>query len=160
MAGGRGGAGGAAGPQFFRTVIDALAGLGGELQAVLAAPPGEPAPPHILLAGHVPQLALLPHMSAVVCHGGLNTVSEALAHGLPLVVAPIRDDQLIIARQVADAGAGIGLHLGRLHATELRDAIRAVLDDPSYRAAAGAVRDSFAAAGGATTASDRLEKLL
>jgi MGT family glycosyltransferase len=148
------------GPPFFRTVIDALAGLGGEVQAVLAAPPGEQAPPHILFAGHVPQLALLPHMSAVVCHGGHNTVCEALAHGLPLVITPIRDDQPIIAQQVAAAGAGIRLRFGRLGATELRDAVRAVLDDPSYRAAAAAVRNSFAAAGGAVTAADRLEELL
>jgi MGT family glycosyltransferase len=151
---------GPAGPRFFRTVIDALADLGGELQAVLAAPPGEQAPPHILLAGHLPQLALLPHMSAVVCHGGQNTVCEALAYGLPLVVTPMRHDQPIIARQVIDAGAGVALRIDRLRAPELRHAVRAVLDDPSYRAAAGVVRDSFAAAGGATTAADQLEKLV
>jgi MGT family glycosyltransferase len=116
--------------------------------------------PHILFAGHVPQLALLPHMSAVVCHGGHNTVCEALAHGLPLVVTPMRDDQPIIAQQVATAGAGIRLRFDRLGATELRDAVRAVLDDPSYRAAAATVRDSFTAAGGAVTAADRLEELL
>ena len=151
---------GPAGPRFFRTVIDALADLGGELQAVLAAPPGEQAPPHILFAGRVPQLALLPHMSAVVCHGGQNTVCEALAYGLPLVVTPMRHDQPIIAKQVADAGAGVGLRIDQLRATELRDAVRAVLDDPSYRAGAGVVRDSFAAAGGATTAADHLEILV
>jgi MGT family glycosyltransferase len=151
---------GADGPRFFRTLIDALAGLGGELQAVLAAPPGEQAPPHILFAGRVPQLALLPHMSAVVCHGGQNTVCEALAHGLPLVVTPMRHDQPMIARQVADAGAGLALRIGQPHAAELRAAVRAVLDDPSYRAAAEAVRDSFAAAGGAATAADHLENLL
>jgi UDP:flavonoid glycosyltransferase YjiC (YdhE family) len=58
-------------------------------------------------------------MSAVVCHGGHNTVCEAFAHGVPLVVTPIRDDQPIIARQVADAGAGIQLHLAGLRATEM-----------------------------------------
>ena len=151
---------GPAGPRFFRTVIDAVADLGGELQAVLAAPPGEPAPPHILFAGRVPQLALLPRMAAVVCHGGQNTVCEALAYGLPLVVTPMRHDQPIIARQVADAGAGIALRIEQLSATELHHAVRAVLDDPSYRAAAGVVRDSFAAAGGASAAADHLEKLV
>jgi UDP:flavonoid glycosyltransferase YjiC (YdhE family) len=148
------------GPRFFRTVTDALAGLGGSVQAVLAAPPGAQAPPHILFAGHVPQLALLPHMSAVVCHGGQNTVCEALAHGLPLVVTPIHDDQPLIARQVTAAGAGVELRIEQLRAPELRDAVRAVLDEPAYRAAAGVIRDSFAAAGGATTAADRLEMLL
>lgn len=147
-------------PHFFRTVIDALDGLGSELQAVLTTPPGEQAPPHILLAGHVPQLALLPHMSAVVCHGGLNTVCETLAHGLPLVVTPIRDDQPIIAQQVAAAGAGIRLRFDRLDPAQLRGAVQAVLSDPSYRAAAAKVRDSFAAAGGAARAADHLEELL
>jgi MGT family glycosyltransferase len=148
------------GPPFFRVVIDALAGL--DLQAVLVAPSlalrGK-VPSHILVADHVPQLALLPHMSAVVSHGGHNTVCEALAHGLPLVVTPIRDDQPIIARQVADAGAGIRLSFARLRPAELHDAIRAVLDEPRYRNGARLVRDSFAAAGGAKTAADHLEKL-
>lgn len=72
----------------------------------------------------------------------------------------MRHDQPIIARQVADAGAGVALHIDQLRAAELRNAVRAVLDDPSYRAAAVVVRDSFAAAGGATTAADHLEKLV
>jgi MGT family glycosyltransferase len=148
------------GPRFFEMVIEALAGLGGELQAVLVGPPAGEVPPHILFAEHVPQLALLPHMSAVVCHGGHNTVCEAFAHGVPLVVTPMRDDQPIIARQVADAGAGIRLHFARLRAAEMRDAVRAVLGDPAYRNAACRVRDSFAAAGGATAAADHLEELL
>jgi MGT family glycosyltransferase len=151
------------GPRFFRTVLDALADLDAGLQTVIVAPPlgllGE-VPPHILVAGHVPQLALLPHMSAVVSHGGHNTVCETLAHGLPLVLTPIRDDQPIIAQQVAEAGAGIRLRFARLRPAELRDGIRAVLEDPSYRTAARRIRDSFAAAGGARTAADHLEKLL
>jgi MGT family glycosyltransferase len=164
---------GAAGQRFFRTVVDALADLGDELQAVITAPdPWGPAgagppdgapdggvPPHILFAGHVPQLALLPRMSAVVSHGGHNTVCETLAHGLPLVVTPIRDDQPLIAQQVADAGAGIRLRFGRLRAAELRDAVRAVLAEPAYRAAADRIRDSFTVAGGAATAACHLEKL-
>ena len=156
---------GPAGDRFFKIVVEALADLGDEMQLVVtAAQPESPragsTPPHILFAGHVPQLALLPQMSAVVCHGGHNTVCESLAHGLPLVVTPIRDDQPIIAQQVADAGAGIRLRFGRLRAGELHDAVRAVLDDPTYRTAAERVRDSFAAAGGAATAADHLEKLL
>jgi MGT family glycosyltransferase len=151
----------AAGERFFRTAVDALAPLGEELQAIIVAPPDLLArvPPHILFAERVPQLALLPHLSAVVSHGGHNTVSEALAHGLPLVVAPIRDDQPVIARQVADAGAGVLVRFEHVQAAELRDAVRAVLGDPRYAAAARRVRDSFAAAGGAATAADRLDQL-
>jgi MGT family glycosyltransferase len=150
---------GPAGQRFFDTALDAVAGLGQELQVIIVAPPRAPAPPHVLLTGHVPQLALLPHLSAVVSHGGHNTVCETLAHGLPLVVAPIRDDQPIIAEQVTGAGAGVRVRFGRIRADELSGAIRAVLDEPGYATAARRVRDSFAAAGGAVAAADRLEKL-
>lgn len=153
---------GAGGERFYRVVIDALRDLDSELQAVVvapAAPPPEQVPPHILFIKHVPQLALLPHMSAVVSHGGYNTVCETLAHGLPLVVAPIRDDQPINAQLVADAGAGVRVRFARLRAPELAGALAAVLDDPRYGDAARRVRDSFIAAGGAVTAADHLEKL-
>lgn len=149
-----------AGERFFRVVVEALAGMGEELQAVIVAPPICSVPPHILVTSHVPQLALLPRMSAVVSHGGNNTVCESLAHGLPLVVAPVTNDQPITAQQAADAGAAIRLSFARVRAAELRDAVRAVLDDSSYRNAACRVRDSFTAAGGTATAADRLEELI
>ncbi|HEX8935250.1 MAG TPA: nucleotide disphospho-sugar-binding domain-containing protein, partial [Pseudonocardiaceae bacterium] len=101
-----------------------------------------------------------PHLDAVVSHAGHNTVCEALAYGVPLVLAPIRDDQPVIARQVTDAGAGVRVRFGRVGTTELQEAITTVLDDPSYRGAARRVQASFAAAGGAATAADHLEKLL
>jgi UDP:flavonoid glycosyltransferase YjiC (YdhE family) len=107
----------------------------------------------------VPLLGLLPHLDAVICHGGHNTICEALAHAVPLVVAPIRDQQPVVAGQVVAAGAGTRVHFGRVGPTELRNAITTVLDDPSYRAAARRVQTSFAAAGGAAAAADHLEKL-
>jgi MGT family glycosyltransferase len=149
-----------AGARFLTAAVDALAAL--PVQGVVVAPPAlVPAPPaNVLVQPRVPQLALLPHLAAVVCHAGHNTVCETLAHGLPLVVAPIRDDQPVIAGQVVDAGAGVRVHFGRVGATELRNAITNVLDDPSYRASARGVQTSFAIAGGAAVAADHLEKLL
>jgi MGT family glycosyltransferase len=108
---------------------------------------------------YVPQLALLGVVDAVVTHGGHNTTCEALAHGLPLVLAPIRDDQPIVADQVVRAGAGVRVKFGRVRAEQLGAAVDAVLDDPSYRAGAECVQQSFAEAGGAVTAADYLEKL-
>jgi UDP:flavonoid glycosyltransferase YjiC (YdhE family) len=95
-----------------------------------------------------------------VTHGGHNTVCEALAHGLPLVVAPIRDDQPIIAGQVEAAGAGVRVKFGRVSTEGLRTAVERALTDPDLRAGAARVQASFAAAGGARTAADRLEALV
>jgi MGT family glycosyltransferase len=151
-----------AGGRFYATVLQAAERLADRAQLILVAPAdvvGE-VPDHVLLLEHVPQLQLLPHLDAVVCHGGHNTVCEALAHGLPLVVAPIRDDQPIVAQQVAAAGAGTRVRFGRPRADELHDALVAALDDPAHRWAARRIQASFAAAGGAVTAADRLEKLI
>ncbi|PZS37429.1 MAG: glycosyl transferase [Pseudonocardiales bacterium] len=152
----------AAGRRFFATAVEAVAPLAERLQMILVASPDlvDAPPDHVLVRDFVPQLALLPFLSAVGCHAGHNTVCETLAHGVPLVVAPIRDDQPVIARQVTDAGAGIRVHFGRVGSAELRTAFTTLLDDPSYRAAARRVQTSFATAGGATTAAEHLEKLI
>ncbi|MDQ3761214.1 MAG: glycosyltransferase [Actinomycetota bacterium] len=151
----------AVGRRLFATAVQAVASLADRLQVILVAPPTlvDPPPDHVLVREFVPQLDLLPFVQVVVSHAGHNTVCETLAHGVPLVVAPIRDDQPVIAEQVVRAGAGIRVHFGRVGATELRTAVTTVLDGPSYRAAARRVQISFAAAGGAAAAADHLEKL-
>ncbi|MFK0259852.1 glycosyltransferase [Streptomyces angustmyceticus] len=150
-----------AGTRFYPAVLRAADALADRAQLILAAPrefAGD-VPPHLIHQEYVPQLALLPHLDAVLCHGGHNTVCEALAHGLPLVVAPVRDDQPIVAGQVTAAGAGVRVRFGRARADELHRALAAVLDDPAHRRAARRIQASFAAAGGARAAADRLEKL-
>lgn len=146
---------------FYARMVAALRPLGDRVQAVVVAPPGavpQP-PPHLLVTPRAPVLDLLDRTSAVVCHGGLNTTCEALAHGVPLVVAPIKHDQPVIASQVAQAGAGIRVRFARVTAEQLREAVTAVLDDPSYRTAAARARDCFAAAGGAPAAAAHLAAL-
>jgi MGT family glycosyltransferase len=107
----------------------------------------------------LPVPELLPHAAAVVCHGGHNTVCESLASGVPLVVAPIRDDQPVIAEQVATTGAGVRLRFTHSRAKQLGHALDQVVGDPAFAAAADLIRKSFAAAGGAPAAADALEEL-
>jgi UDP:flavonoid glycosyltransferase YjiC (YdhE family) len=148
------------GERFYAAAAEAVHAM--DARAVFVAPRDllpDP-PPGVLVAPRVPQLALLPHVDAVVSHGGHNTVCEALANGLPLVIAPIRDDQPVIADQVAWAGAGVRVKFGRITSAALQTALESVLTEPGYRAAAERVRASFASAGGAPMAADRLESLL
>jgi zeaxanthin glucosyltransferase len=146
---------------FYARTVAALGMLSDRVQGIVVAPPEavpDP-PPDVLVAPRVPLLDLLPRLDAVVCHAGQNTVCETLAHGVPLVVAPIRHDQPIVAGQVVDAGAGVRVRFHRVRPGQLRDAVTAVLDDPAYRSAARRVRDSFTAAGGAPAAARRLAAL-
>jgi zeaxanthin glucosyltransferase len=146
---------------FYPRMVAALRTLEGRVQAVFTAQPGavpDP-PPGTVVLPQVPVLELLPRLAAVVCHAGHNTVCEALAHRVPLVVAPIRHDQPVTAAQVVAAGAGVRVRFGRSGPDELAAALAAVLDEPGYVAAAERVRDSFAAAGGAPAAASHLERL-
>ncbi|MGW1916662.1 glycosyltransferase [Streptomyces sp. NPDC002076] len=152
-----------AGGRFLAECLGALRERADRVQAVIADPGGALAVPpgdkDVLVLPSVPQLALLERMDAVVCHAGHNTVCEALWHGVPLVVAPIRDDQPVVAGQVVDAGAGVRVRFGRARADRLGAALDTVLTDPVHRAAAVRIRTAFRAAGGARSAAAHLERL-
>jgi MGT family glycosyltransferase len=150
-----------AGASFLRAAASAFGRMADRTRAVIVDPGsvlGEVAP-NVLVCREVPQLPLLARVDAVLCHAGHNTVCEALWNGLPLIVAPIRDDQPIVATQVVNAGAGVRLRFGRADADRIEAAVDAVLTEPSYRRAAEAVSASFHAAGGSLAAAAHLEQL-
>lgn len=154
-----------AGARFLAACQEAVRARADRFQAVIVDPAGTLGPAamesdkNLLTARRIPQLRLLERVSAVVCHAGHNTVCEALWHGVPLVVAPIRDDQPVVAAQVVAAGAGVRVRFGRARAAALGEAVDAVLDEPGHRAAAERVGASFHAAGGAHAAAVHLERL-
>ncbi|MFJ9894343.1 glycosyltransferase [Streptomyces sp. NPDC091280] len=152
------------GARFLTECVRALRARTDRVQAVIADPggalgPSDGADKDLLVLPSIPQLPLLERADAVVSHAGHNTVCEALWHGVPLVVAPIRDDQPVIAGQVTDAGAGVRVRFGRVTAPKLGAALDAVLHEPGHRAAADRIRTAFRAAGGSRAAATHLELL-
>ena len=152
---------GSSGQEFFAKAVAAARQLSDSLQMVVVAPEGmvEDVPQNVLVLPSVPQLQLLPLIDVVICHAGHNTVCETLAHGIPLIVAPIRDDQPIIAQQVINAGAGLRLKFGRVKPEDFIEALTAIFRDDSYRKRAEVIQKTFQAAGGTPKAVDALEQL-
>jgi zeaxanthin glucosyltransferase len=144
---------------FYQRIADALEPLGERLQAIVVAPDGTLAetPAHVLVRRRVPVLDLLPRVQAVVAHGGLNTLSEALVHGVPLVIAPIKGDQALNATAVQSVGAGLRVSFDHIRPPDLRAALLRLLDEPGFAAAARAEGDRLLAGGGAQRAADILE---
>jgi MGT family glycosyltransferase len=156
---------GEAGDRFYRVLLEAVAGQGSSLQVVLVTPAASrkalgDLPDHVLAVERVPQLALIEQVDAVLTHGGLGTVSEALMAGKPMVVAPIRDDQPLIGERVETLGAGVRIRFGRARAGDVTRALESVLTDPAFAAAAQRVGASLRTSGGAPAAADQLEKLV
>lgn len=146
--------------RFYEVMKEALADS--DLQVVMVAPEdvAQNSPDNFIIRPRVPQLDLLPHVDLVVSHAGHNTVCETLSCGKPMVLAPIRDDQPIVARQVVNAGAGLSLRFGKVTANMARKTIETVLNDVSFRHNAHRIQQSFRTLGGGHKAATILEDLV
>jgi UDP-glucoronosyl and UDP-glucosyl transferase len=135
--------------EAFRTILDGLAGEDLDVLVTVGAD-GDPAaldplPPNATVERFVPQATLLPGCAAVVHHGGGGTTFGALAHGLPQVVLPQGADNFSNAARLAAAGASRTVLPDDVTADSMRNAVREVLDEPSYRSAAQALAAEIAA---------------
>jgi zeaxanthin glucosyltransferase len=144
-------------PRMYELVIEASRGQ--PWQLVLAM--GElaarfVAPPDVRVVDYAPQLALLPRTRALVTHGGANSVMEALAFGVPLLVSPICNDQPHNARFVAEAGAGLVCDLASAGVDEVRRCLAHLCADGPIRVVARCIAASYHAAAGVQTVADAI----
>jgi UDP:flavonoid glycosyltransferase YjiC (YdhE family) len=102
-----------------------------------------PQPDHIHIERFIPQSLLLPFCDAVVNQGG-TAILPILAHGLPLLVVPQGANQFHNAEACVGAGVGLRLLPADVSAEAVRRAVRALLDDPGLREAAGRVQRELA----------------
>jgi len=121
-------------PRLFDAVTDlpvhVLVNAGAHVDTSAFQPPG-----NVTVTGYVRHAAVMPHVDAVVTHGGLGVTLAALSHGRPMVAVPLGRDQPHNAERIDAVGAGIALDASA-SADEIRRAISLVLDDPTYRAGA------------------------
>jgi MGT family glycosyltransferase len=100
--------------------------------------------PRVVLESVVPQRALLPHVAAMVHHGGNNSFTECLQAGVPAVVLPFSSDQFCIAHDAERTGAGVCLDPNTAAPQDVTKALRSLLEEPEPFAV---LRDNVRAAG-------------
>jgi MGT family glycosyltransferase len=113
-------------------------------------------PANFTVRSYVPQLEVLKKASAFISHGGLNSVSEALYFGVPVVAIPQANDQPMVARRLVALGAGLELKMDEVTPEVLQSAVRKLLADPAYASASRMVGESFVQAGGFVAAADAI----
>jgi MGT family glycosyltransferase len=99
---------------------------------------------------------VLQRASAFVTHGGMNSVSESLYYGVPVVVVPQMGEQAIVGRRVEELGAGLYLAKEEVTAETLRASVRRLLAEDRFARQTGEIRESFQNAGGVTRAADAI----
>lgn len=106
-------------------------------------------PANVRAAEFVPYDALFERTDVFVTNGGYGGVQFSLRHGVPLVVAPGKEDKVEVAARVAWSGAGVNLRTQRPSEAALARAIRSVLRTPAHRAVAERISNEMAQASGA-----------
>lgn len=107
-----------------------------------------PPPTNVLVHRSVPQLKVLAQTSVFLTHGGMNSVMEALAHGVPLVMVPQSPEEALTAARVEELGLGILLQRTDVTAARLREAVTRLANDQQVQARCRQMRTILREGGG------------
>lgn len=114
-------------------------------------------PRNFIVQEFVPQLELLQHTALFVTHGGMNSVSEALYYGVPLIVIPQSADQHLVGQRIEQLGAGKALRRASVTAKELRSTAEDILANPAYQQESARLGKSFGQPDGYIHAADEIQ---
>ena len=138
--------------KFFRTCIDAfrsknvtvVMSVGGDFDISGLGK----LPDNFIVRNRIPQVTVLKQADLFITHGGMNSVSEAMTHGVPMLVIPFVSDQPVNARQVERLGLGRVLDHHAITADSLRETALAVMQDSKIRANLQKIQEEIAQAPG------------
>lgn len=139
---------------FYRTCIETFADTEWHVAMTTGDVDLGPVPSNFEIRPRFPQVAVLKQASAFITHAGMNSVMEALSHGVPMVTMPMTPEQKSNADRVLELG------LGDRIGNDLRAAVTRVSADPDVRANLDRMRAVIAHSGGAGRGADEIESYL
>ncbi|HKV59023.1 MAG TPA: glycosyltransferase [Ktedonobacteraceae bacterium] len=148
---------------MFRSVIEGLGNLEVDVLITIGFDKNPASigslPGNIHVENYMPHSLLLPHCSAVICHGGAGSTLSALAQGLPLLVLPQGADQYVIGDLVVAAGAGLLLVPSEVNPASVRASVLALLGEPDRWVGARRLQREIAAMPGPDEVVGLIERL-
>jgi len=114
-------------------------------------------PRNFIVQEFVPQLELLQRTALFITHGGMNSVSEALYYGVPLIVIPQSADQNLVGQRIEQLGAGKALRRASLTVQRLRSTAEHILANPIYQQSSAQLGKSFGQPDGYVHAADEIQ---
>lgn len=147
------------GDALYRSAIEACGRLGRRC-LVLSPDPIEP-PPSLkastLVVAYAPFGAVLPRCAAFVHHGGVGTVAQAFAAGVPQLVVPLAFDQFDNAERVRRLGCGLSANRRLFGPRSAARALNALLASTDVAASARRVAALAVADDAVSQACDEIE---
>jgi MGT family glycosyltransferase len=138
-----------------RTSIQAVVAIGSALKVE-----SFHCPENALLVPHVPQIELLKQCAAMVGHGGISSVKEAVFMGVPMLLVPLSYDEPGNAARVVYHGLGLQLDPEQVSSATLGSSIDRLLNDGSFLANARRLSQKFIEIEQRSPACEIIEKIL
>jgi len=114
-------------------------------------------PENISVYSHVDQVAVLEKADVFVSHCGMNSVSESLYFGVPIVMIPQTSEQKGVAERVRQLGAGI--KVDKKKGTAVLNTIKEIWDNENYKKIAVKIAEDFRKCTGAKGAAEKILKV-
>ncbi|MFZ6871501.1 glycosyltransferase [Undibacterium sp. Di27W] len=144
---------------YFDCALQAVKKLG--IRAIFLTPHREQLPKElpaeILWQSYLPLRNILPHAAAIIHHGGIGTMAEALRAGTPQLVTPLAFDQFDNAARVKKLGVGDLLRMSRLNTRKLTSGLQQLLNSVAVKSNCAAVAKKFNSATYAKSLCDVIE---
>ncbi|KAB1075306.1 glycosyltransferase [Methylobacterium planeticum] len=149
------------GRAFFETAIALCRRMG--RRGVLLAPQADQIPPdlppEVIHLPYVPLSALLPRAAALIHHGGVGTVAQALAAGVPQLIVPVAFDHFDEGARVRRLGLGTTLRQGRFTPARAERHLRRLLGSPRVARALAVAKARMAGEDGIARACEAIERM-
>lgn len=147
---------------IFQTIASACEDLDAQLVISLGGSAKPESLPDLrgnpLVVEYAPQLEVLEKATLMITHAGMNTTMECVKKGVPMVAIPVANDQPGVAARIAWTGAGELVTLKKLNVHTLKNAIKRVLTEESYKQNALRLQAATLGAGGVSRAADIIEQ--
>lgn len=114
-------------------------------------------PQNIELHESVDQMAVLSIADAFITHCGMNSASEGLYFGVPLVLFPQTPEQDAVAKRTEELGAG--LRLPSIGEDDILQSVTRIIEDKGFKDGALKVSESFKQCGGTEEAVRFIESI-
>ncbi len=114
---------------------------------------------NIFLASYLPGEKVAEIASLVICNGGSATAYQALAQGKPVLGFPANTDQHFTMNAISQEGAGLLIRSDQISGIKIKQAIEALLSNPSYRNHAERIKILFSTYNAPTTFSQFIDSL-
>lgn len=127
---------------YHRAAAEALDALGCRGIILGARGTAQPQSQKLLIRSYVPLSRVLPRARVLVHHGGIGTVSQAFAAGIPQLLTPFAHDQFDNSARVERLGCGLQLK-DTSDLRTLQPALRRLLEDRSIQDNCTAIRSKM-----------------